>query len=802
MTEEIPTSSGTRIRTRSIELLEFPSVRSALAGYAHMLQASERALALEPTYDIDSVRQLQQETAEARLLLQETGSVDLSLAHDPRPLLTRAAIQGVLAGEELVAVAEALDLVRRAKTVGSRLPAKTPLLRSLSRSMSDLRSLEREIRSKLSPSGEVQDDATPELRGLRAKSRTAYRRATRALEAIIESDLGGEVLQDRLFTVRAERLVVPLKADFRGRLPGIVHGVSDSGATLFVEPFSNVGLTNDWRESSAAEQEEVLAILRRLSASVSKRVADINHALELATRIDLALAKARYAASYRGVAIDTDAVHVRLVEARHPLLPKDAVPVSMAIAPFTCVVITGPNTGGKTVALKTLGLLVLMHQAGLHLPCDASTRLPLVDGVYADIGDQQDIEQAVSTFGSHVTSISGILQAATERSLVLLDELGTSTDPEEGSALARAILAHLADRKITTVATTHHRSVAGFAEEHASLQNASVELDPVSLAPTYRLVMGLPGRSYAMDVAERIGLDPDIVRKARELQDPLHRETEALLAGIQEERHRTRERLQDAEEAERRAAELARDLENQLTEASDARAKAVEDVRRELQEQTRDVAARLKRAEAVANWQAFRGEPPPPRVMEETQGEVADLQRMLRSRVWGRDLPSPQTARPAPVRGALRVGDIVEIGSLGFVGTVLAGPDPDQKLEVLVGSARIRMERSRLRKTGVSEEPRLPTTTISLSPRTRRATASAELDLRGLRLHEALERLDDYLDQAMAEGLQHVRIVHGKGTGVLRQGVWRHLTGHSAASSFEFAPRERGGEGATEVVLA
>ncbi|MEX2430723.1 MAG: endonuclease MutS2 [Dehalococcoidia bacterium] len=794
-----PDGTAAPIRAHSLDLLEFSGVREALAAHTHLPLSYEKALALTPAYALDVVRELQEETAEARLLLEDGGGVDLTLHKDPRPLLQRAAMQGLLSGDELIVIANAIDLVRRAKSAGSRLSGKTPVLRNLARNILDLRSLERELRDKVTPNGELHDDATPYLRQLRRESREAYRRAARGLESIAASDLGAEVLQDRLFTVRGERLVLPVKADFRGRLPGIVHGVSDSGATLFIEPLANVPLTNAWRETSAAEQEEVLRILRQLSNSVAKRFGDINYALEMAARMDLALAKARYARANDCVPVTPGGKSLHLVEGRHPLLTGAVVPVSLSVGPpATCLVITGPNTGGKTVALKTLGLLVLMQQSGLHLPCGPSTELPLVDGVYADIGDQQSIQEAVSSFSAHIKNIAAILSHATERSLVLLDELGTSTDPEEGSALARAILAHLADRRVPTVATTHHRPVAALAEEMPELENASVELDPVTLRPTYRVTMGLPGRSYALAVAERVGLDVRVVESASRFLDPTHREAEALLAGIQEERHRTRQRLQEAEDAQRRATDLTHELERRLQQLEEAQARVVDEVRRELQAEARQVQARLRQAESAASWEALREEPPPPRVIEDARGEIADVQRLLRSRIWGKD------ARRQPERKqTIAVGDMVDIGSLGFSGKVLSEPDGDSKVEVQVGSARIRVEVSRLRKAGALLPEKAPVhTSVRLDPGKTLVGIEQELDLRGMRLHEALERLDDFLDQALAQGAATVRIVHGKGTGVLRQGVWRHLATHSSAASFDFAPRERGGDGATELDLA
>jgi len=796
MTQNIQQSAND-LRERSIAFLEFDQVRAALAEFTQFALSRERAYVLQPSYDLETVRQFQQETAEARDLLEDAGYINLTLGTDPRPLLARAAVQGPLAGPELIVVAEALDLTRRAKTAAGRADTKTPILRAIARNITDLRSLEKDIRGKLSSTGDLVDNASPYLRELRHESRDAYRRATRALETIIASDAGREVLQEGIYTIRAERLVVPVKSDFKGRLPGIVLGVSDSGATLFIEPLSNIGHTNAWREANAAEDEESRRILRELSVSVSRRVGEINHALELTARIDVAFAKARYSHSYRGVTIPTSGPHIHLAEARHPLLSGSPVPVSLTIEPPTTgLIVTGPNTGGKTVALKTLGLLVLMHQAGLQLPCDPSTKLPLFDAVYADIGDQQSIAAAESTFSSHISNIAAIIRHATPNSLVLLDELGTSTDPEEGSALARAIVAHLAERAIPNLATTHHRNVAALAEQLDGLENASVELDPTTLAPTYRITMGLPGRSYAMEVAERIGLDPDVLRAARGYQDPIHREAEELLAGIQQERHRTREKLDEAEQAQQRAAELSRELEDRIQDLELAQAQVVDDIRRELQEEARRVQAKLKQAESTAQWTAFREEPPPPRVIEGARSEVADLQRLLRSRVWGKE------AKPPGRKTAIAIGDNVEIGSMGFAGTVVSAPDDDQKVEVLVGSARIRMETSRLRKAGTAAPPVHIETSIKLAPGRSATPAEVELDVRGMRLYEAVERLDDYLDNALAQGLTHVRIIHGKGTGVLRKGVWGHLANHGAIDQFDFAPNDRGGDGATEITLA
>lgn len=805
MTVRPEQTSAAELRARSADLLEFPRVRQALAAHTRLPISRDLALALEPTYDAEAVRMRAEETAEARVVLADA-ALDIGTERDARPVLRRAALQAVLNGEELVAVADTLALAVKARAALAG-GSKAPRLRAIARNVPDLRALEREIRSKLHTSGEVRDEATPYLQRLRAEARTAYRHATDALDALMGQDAVSEALQERQITTRSERLVIPIKADFRGRIAGMVQDVSDSGATLFVEPMSTVNLTNAWREVTAAEQEETRRILRQLSVAVARRVSDISYALETVGRLDLVLAKARYAVALRAGPVEVSTHGLRLVSARHPLLPGpsraahplEVVPLTLTLEPpVTGIAVTGPNMGGKTVALKTLGLMVLMHQAGLQLPCEPATRLPIVDGVYADIGDQQSIEQSVSTFSSHMSTIAAVLAHAGPRSLVLLDELGTGTDPDEGAALATAILAHLAAHAVSTLVTTHYREVAALAAEHPGLQNASVDLDPVTLKPTYRLTQGLPGRSYAMEVAERIGLDARVVAAARVAQDPAQRAAETLLADIHQERSRTRGLLQEAEAARERAEALQQELQRHLEEAARVREHVEEDTRQELRAQVREVQERIKQAEAMATWEAHRDAPPPPRVLEEARREVAEAQRLLRAQVWSRH---ERREDPPAQRVPLAVGDTVEVGTLGFTGTVLSAPDDAGQVEVQIGSAHVRLRAAQLRRVGSPEQPQRPNTSIRLIGDDGVLASGQELDLRGMRVHEALERLDAGLDQALAQGRGGVRVVHGKGTGALRHAVWEHLAGHRAVAQFDQAPRERGGEGATEVTL-
>ncbi|MCH8200005.1 MAG: endonuclease MutS2, partial [Chloroflexi bacterium] len=485
MTEELtetsanlsePLTTAEDLRAQSLERLDFQALREQLASHTTFFLARQLALDLTPSYDAAHVEELQRETAEGRDLIEEAGDVDLRASADPKPAIARAALDGVLTGAELLAVAESLEVQRRASAAVRRLgraDTKVPRLAEIADGIPDLQELVRQIAVRIGPRGEVLDDATPALRTLRRQVSQAYERVSQALTRVMHSSVGQEALQDQVVSLRSDRLVVQVKAEMRHRIPGIVHDASNSGATLFVEPLSTVDLGNAWRELALEEEREVERVLRDLSTLVGALAEDIQRGVDLVARLDLILARARYGIAVGGVGALRSAVGaaepreaaVRLLGARHPILGDAAVPINLNLGgEWPVLVITGPNTGGKTVAMKTAGLLALMNQSGLHIPAEEGSSLAVFDGVYADVGDQQSIEQSVSTFSSHLRNVIGILSEAGPASLVLLDELGTSTDPEEGSALAKAILDDLAARGVPTIATTHYRAVAAYAE--------------------------------------------------------------------------------------------------------------------------------------------------------------------------------------------------------------------------------------------------------------------------------------------------------------------------------------------------
>ena len=840
MIEPAPPDTGPSLDSKeeSLRLLELHLVLRRLAGYTTFPVARELALALTPSYRSDEVEHRHRETAEARRLLEAGGHLDMGEAADLRPVLQRAALAGVLRGEELRQIAGTLRAMRGVRGVLSR-RRESAILRSAAQGLQGRQALEDRLDRSIGTAGEVLDTASPALRALRVDSRAAYQGLMDSMERVLRQAQRQGILQEPIITERQGRMVLLVKAEMKGRLPGIVHDVSDSGASLFVEPMSVVGSGNRWRELRLAEEREVERVLRDLSAEVESAGGDLLRGVEILARLDLAMAKARYASAVSAsppTFLEALPQCVRLVDARHPLLAPDAVPITVEVGGDGGVlVITGPNAGGKTVALKTVGLLALMAQAGLQVPARDAT-LSLFDGVYCDIGDQQSIERSLSTFSSHIKNLKAIVDLATSRSLVVIDELGASTDPEEGSALAKAVLSHLRDRGVTVAVTTHQRDVAAFAQGEPGMANASVELAPVTLDPTYRLAMGLPGRSYALTIASRLGLDRSIVEEARSQLTPAHRSSETLLRELQEERHLAEEKRREAEQTQAAAARRSRDLDEELARLRDGEAAMMEEARHLLQVRVEEVQRRLREAERAAGRARRRHSPmtlPPavpgnvgdgpaaepasayaegglPQVVQEqgspdpdldpseavraARGELAAVRHELASQEW----KPPSSRREDWVR-ELRSGDRVYLKGVPQPVEVITPPDDDGSIEVLLGTMRARLPVYRVDRPAYAYVS--PTGDGVFYTRDAKKPAVApELDLRGKRVEEAVARVEEYLNDAAMAGLARVRIVHGSGTGALRESLREHLRSHPLVKSFgrdEITP----GDGATLVEL-
>jgi DNA mismatch repair protein MutS2 len=795
-----------QLRAAGIELLEFPRIRQLLAGKTRFFLAGERALQLQPSSDLAEVTHLQEETAQAAKMLDVAGDIGLAGSRDPRPMLRRAALDGVLAGQELLTIAYLMESIWMARRAVESLRGSVPALEAIAVRVPDLRDLKSRMLEALDERGDVRDGATPRLGPLREKASTSYQRLVRLLERMSGDPKVRLALQSHAIATRGDRLVLEVRSEHRRAVPGIVHDVSQTGATLFVEPMAAVERCNEWRETAAEAAREEERVLRRLSRIVGDREPQALEAVEAAAELDLIAARARLARSMganRPETLAPDASQaVRLAAARHPLLGPGAVPVSVHIGPgFRELVITGPNTGGKTVALKTIGLLALMHQAGLQLPAEDGSALAVFDGVYADIGDAQSIERSVSTFSSHMGNVVRVLRHATPSSLVLFDELGTGTDPEEGSALARAVLSHLAANAVTSAVTTHHRAVAEFAGATPGMRNASVELDPDTMLPTYHLVMGIPGRSYAMHVAKRLGLPSGILAHAGTFIDPQHRQAESLLNQLQKERDDLRRASVAAQEELVKAEAARRELQASLAQVQQQQEDVLERTRRELRREAEAVRHQLRNiveeAKESANVAAARA-------------SVNRVKQALSEPAW---FPIAPPEPPPPVPGGpagppeperpLAEGDTVEIKGLGVKAEVL-GISADGTADLQMGGVRIQLNVRQLRRVqGAGDDaPRQPGPAVSIQPAAPAEAVTDELDMRGARAAEAFDLVTAFIDGCTFAGLPRCRIIHGAGTGALREAVREALAASMQVVSFGPADQAHGGNGVTVAELS
>ncbi len=820
----------------SLRVLEFDKVLSLLVKEAETPMGAELIQALRPANDLAVVRARQAETSCAARLLERAGPVSFTGVRDIRPLLPRARAGGMLNGEELAAVASTLSAAGRLQAFLRHHLTDEPrdqALRRLQEALRPLPPLVSAIQRCLTPEGDILDTASPELARLRGLARTLQQRVRDRLESLIHSPLAQKVLQEPIVTLRAGRYVVPVKHEHRAAVPGLVHDQSASGATLFVEPLAVVELNNQLREVEARIQEEVERILRQLSQQVGAAADELAATLEALAQLDLALAKGRFSHTLHGtepILNQEGWFHIR--RGRHPLLGTSAVPIDLWLGrDFRILLLTGPNTGGKTVTLKTVGLFCLMAQSGLHLPAADGTELPLVQGVYADIGDEQSIEQSLSTFSSHMSRIVAILRQVGPQDLVLLDELGAGTDPEEGAALAMAILAHLREVGCRVVATTHYSELKTFAHLEPAIENASVEFDPETLRPTYRLAIGIPGRSHAFLIAARLGLPESILARARQHMSQEELRTDALIADMERDRRRAAEDREEAARLREALAEQVRRYE-ELTariraERESLLASARSEARRLLRaarRQADDLLGQLRswqRAWETARPQAGgEGALPAGPSLEDVARTVrtglsealARVEDSSESPAWGKPAAPVPGLAPRPPRpgGPVKVRSLGQQGMLletrGDEGLVQLGPlrltvpltDLEGLPEPVVARVSGRPEDGR--REGPAPRAERPAGVGTLA-RAKGQNIATSLDLRGLTAAEALERLDKYLDDALLAGLERITIIHGKGTGALRAAVQEALRSHPRVAEFRLGGPGEGGDGVTVATL-
>jgi DNA mismatch repair protein MutS2 len=789
---------------KSLTVLELPKVLDRLAEQAHFSASKQLARRLAPTFAMDAANRRQQATAEARTLLAGHGDLTIGGAHDVRPSVEAARRGSILDPPDVLQIKDTLIAARtQARVVKGQEPPLAVLLEIAARLQVPEGLIDR-ISQVLDERGKVRDNASDELAEIRRRGKVVHDQTMEKLQRMIGSEKIASLLQEPIVTQRDGRYVLPLRAEYKGRFKSIVHDQSSSGATLFVEPLGVVELNNEARELELAEREEIRRILAALSGSIGAQRAVLDATVGALAELDLAYAKARYAESidaHRPELLPPPArrksgeinTTCRLLGARHPLLSAaEVVPVDLCLQAGTrALVITGPNTGGKTVALKTAGLLSLMALCGLQLPAEQGSQLSLFQAVYADIGDEQSIEQSLSTFSGHVANIVRILAAADEQSLVLLDELGAGTDPEEGAALARSILEALVDRGSTTLVATHYPALKSYAHLTDGVRNASVEFDLESLQPTYHLTIGLPGRSNALAIAARLGLPSGITEAARAKLNPEDLEADRLLDEI----HRQRDEMA----ADRELAGMARQEAEATRDELAERLESIEQERRQILQSARDQAAEeladLQREITDLRRQMALARQP----LEEIEQVVQAASQLEEESV------QPVERRPpeVPLRdGVIQPGDRVYVERLASEGVV--SEVDEREAEVRVGKLRVRAQLDELSPLAqAAAERQSAADGVSGAYRVNDVEAPAsEMDLRGRTVEEALIELERRLDAAFMASLPFLRVIHGKGTGRLRQAVRAVLRDNPYVDSFEGGGRREGGEGVTVVKLA
>ena len=781
---------------RTLRVLEFTKIREQLASMALTPMGAQLCRDLIPSANPAEIEEWQQETEEAQVILTYLGGNPLIAFEDITSHLILADKGATLSPKPLLQIADCLRAARAARSSLVTDRDNTPLIIRQASGITVLPQLEREITDAIISEEEIADGASAELANIRRHIRIANDKVREKLNGMLHSAAFAKYLQDPIITVRSDRYVLPVKQEYRSSVPGLVHDQSSSGATIFVEPMAVVEINNEIKQWVAKEKQEIERILMALSAAVAPYAKVMQDNIHILSRLDFIFAKGTLAREMRASAPKLNRRgFVKIIRGRHPLIdPQKVVPMNLWMGEeFTSLVVTGPNTGGKTVTLKTVGLFALMAQAGLHLPADLGTELAIFHQVHADIGDEQSIEQSLSTFSSHMTNIVGIVRSVTPDDLVLFDELGAGTDPTEGAALAQSILSHLLKIKVRTMATTHYSELKAFALTTKGVENASVEFDVETLRPTYRLSIGVPGKSNAFEISRKLGLPEDLIGDAKELlshdtirfEDVIanaeyHRQVAEKERKLTEEAHQETVRLRD--EAEKLRREMEEKRETTMRKAKDDAKRVLENARRE----SETIMSELKRLKK-------EGAATPEHQVQQLRKRMQDG---IESLSEGLSTPSFRVTEPPR---DLRVGDEVEIVHLNTKGVVLNKPDDKGEVQIQAGIMKLKAHLSQLRL--IKEPPKKQAVRVSTKTSAAIRSVPMELDIRGKATDEALPEVDQYLDEAVLASLGEVSIIHGKGTGVLRANIQQHLRHHPHVKSFRLGVFGEGESGVTVVTL-
>lgn len=782
---------------KMMKTLDFPKIIHALQKHAATSLGKEAAANLQPSTNPEEVKNRLQATEEASQVYRLKGAAPFGGIKNISSALNRAKIGAMLSAAELLDVANTVYGTKKLKQhllkVNEEFPL--PILSHLAEQITELRPLEDAIKQCIDDHGDIMDRASEQLLTIRQELKRGEARIRERLEQLIKSPSTLKKLQDGIITIRNERYVIPVKQEYRAHFGGIVHDQSASGATLFIEPETVVAMNNKLRELKLREEREIEKILFRLTSLVAEEREALEINQDIAAQLDFIFAKAYYSYEIKGTfpSVNHQGI-VRLKKARHPLIPsEEVVPLHLELGTdYTSIIITGPNTGGKTVTLKTVGLLTLMGMSGLFIPADDGSEIAVFDGVYADIGDEQSIEQNLSTFSSHLTNIIRILNEMNANSLVLLDEVGAGTDPAEGSALAISILEHLHQSGCRLIATTHYSELKAYAFNREGVMNASMEFDVHSLSPTYRLLVGVPGRSNAFAIAQRLGLDAQIIEHAKSQIGEESQKVETMIASLEENRISAETERLTAQQLRREMETLQKELEKERERFDQQREKLLQ----KAQEQAQAAVAQAKKEadEIISELRSL--------AMEERasikEHKLIEAKTKLNQAVPELKPSAVKKKKAGPVQ--VEPGDEVFVHTFGQKGHVV---EKAGKKEVIVQLGIMKMK-VKLDDLELIQKPRVEAPPVKTSPSVKRSKGEqvhTELDLRGVTLDEALVEVDRFIDESLMANLNQIYIIHGKGTGVLRNGIQEFLRKHKHIDSFRLGNYGEGGAGVTVAEL-
>ncbi len=775
---------------RSLRVLEWEKIKAQVSTYTSFSLGKNLVYDLQPSTNVEFIENNLNLTTQGVKMLWQHGSPPFGGASDVSGILKRVKLGGILDSTELLKIVGILHCSDRMQQYLGK--SEENYLGEYIERLVNLRELVGEIQRCFDEEGKIKDTATPELAKIRQRMGILTNRIRDRLDSIVHSSRNQKLLQDSIITIRNGRYVVPVKQEYRALFGGIVHDQSASGATIFVEPTEIVELNNRLRIAEQEEEKEILRILKLLTQKVEPEVHAIESTLNSLAELDVVFAKAKYSKVIRGTQAKINSQgHINIKKGRHPLLTGNVIPIDLWLGDkFSILVITGPNTGGKTVTLKTLGLFAIMTQAGLHIPADPGSTMAVFDYIFADIGDEQSIEQSLSTFSSHMTNIVNIIQKITGKSLVLLDELGAGTDPTEGAALAAALLDHFRKRGVMVVATTHYSELKSYAYAHPEVENACVEFDIATLQPTYRLSIGIPGQSNAFAIAQRLGLPEDVISAAQAMMTDEKVKLDEIIGEIETDRKETAKSRQEAEKLRLEYYRLKKDYATLSSELKMKRQQIVDDAQRAAEEMVKNTRHELDlligelRRQQNLDLEV---------VVQAQRQKLMEKQKQLQVQ--------PKTQSPAEKgRGKkFKVGELVKIKTLNQVGSILEISEGEAQVQV--GIMRINVKFTDLELAGEKPKSVVKQITSTTGTKTKSKSISPEINLLGYNIEDAVGVVDKYLDDAFLSSLTQIRIIHGKGTGALRQAIQEQLTSHPHVKTFQLASPTEGGSGVTVVEL-